>query len=154
MRGVESALAILITLQFAVIVAHDWLDVPGWNHGAQVQRVVGRRKLAIATAINAVFPGIAVAFAWHDWSAARPWFVADYWVLYCAVTIASAILMWYVPYFFGAREITCRQYREMYEGTRHVLPPRGDNPRPNLLHIGFHVLFAANLALALALRFA
>jgi hypothetical protein len=61
--------------------------------------------------------------------------------------------MWYVPYFFGAREKTRRDYARMYEGTLHILPPRGDNPRPNLLHICFHVLFVINLCLAVALRF-
>jgi len=43
-------------------------------------------------------------------------------------------------------------YAEMYEGTRQILPPRGDNPRPNLLHICFHVLFATTLVLSLILR--
>jgi hypothetical protein len=39
-------------------------------------------------------------------------------------------------------------YSQMYAGTRQVLPPHGDNPRPNLLHLYFHVLFLINLALA------
>jgi hypothetical protein len=34
-----------------------------------------------------------------------------------------------------------------------VLPARGDNPRPNLLHLFFHVLFVVTLCLSLALRF-
>ncbi len=34
-------------------------------------------------------------------------------------------------------------------GTCHVLPPRGDNPRPNLFHIGIHSLFLSNLCLAI-----
>ena len=72
--------------------------------------------------------------------------------MYCAVTVASAIGMWYVPYLFGTTEKQKREYGTMYAGTRHVLPPRGDNPRPNLLHICFHLLFAANLFLAIAIR--
>jgi len=40
----------------------------------------------------------------------------------------------------------------MYAGTRNVLPARGDNPRPNVLHLYFHALFLINLALAIALR--
>jgi len=46
---IQALFAYLITLQFAVVVAHDWIDVPGWTHGTQVQLVVGRRKLWIAT---------------------------------------------------------------------------------------------------------
>jgi hypothetical protein len=145
--------ACLITLQFAIIVAHDWINIPGWTHGAQVQAVVGRRKLWIATMINAIFPGIAVAFAIAFWSRPKPGFVANYWVLYCAVTLASAIFMWYVPYFLGAPEKTKQDYLRMYAGTRQVLRPRNDNPRPNLLHLCFHVLFTVNFCLALVLRF-
>ena len=140
-------------MQFVVIVSHDWLDIPGWNHARQVQAVVGRNKLAVATAINALFPGLAVVFAIHFWNAAKPWYVTDYWLAYCAVTAASAVFMWWVPYFFGTSDKTRREYSAMYEGTKSPLPPRGDNPRPNTLHIAFHVLFVANLALVLVLRF-
>jgi hypothetical protein len=72
---------------------------------------------------------------------------------YCAITVISAIAMWWIPYFFGASEETRRMYSEMYKDTRHVLPARGDNPRPNMFHLYLHVLFAATLALALVLRF-
>jgi hypothetical protein len=148
----ETAFTALIALQFAVIVSHDWIDIRGWNHGSQVQQVVGRRKLAIATAINAIFPGAALALALWFWRAPKPELAMDYWILYCGVTVASAIFMWYVPYFLGANETTRREYTGMYAGTRQVLPARGDNPRPNLLHIGFHALFLATLALAIAIR--
>jgi hypothetical protein len=151
--GLEAAFTILIALQFVLVVFHDWVDIPGWVTGSQVQAVVGRRKLAIATAINAIFPGVAVAFAIAYWRAPAPWFAADYWVAYCVITVGSAIAMWYVPYFRGAGERQKEEYIAMYAGTHHVLPPRGDNPRPNLLHVCFHVLFIATLALALLLRF-
>ena len=140
-------------MQFVVVVSHDWLDIRGWTHGRQVQQVVGRRKLQVATAINALFPGLAVAFALSFWNAAKPWYVTDYWLAYCALTVASAGFMWYVPYFFGANEQTRRDYAAMYAGTHNVLPARGDNPRPNALHIAFHVLFLVNLALVVWLRF-
>jgi len=150
---IQIVFACLITLQFVVIVAHDWIDIPGWTHGTQVQLVVGRRKLWIATLINAIFPGIAVAFALTFWNRPKPGFVTSYWVIYCAVTLASAIFMWYVPYFLGAKEETKQEYLRMYAGTRQVLRPREDNPRPNLLHLCFHVLFIVNFCLALVLRF-
>jgi hypothetical protein len=146
----ETLFTAAIAIQFAVVVSHDWLDIPGWTHGRQVQAVVGRRKLLLATLVNAIFPGLAVAFAFYFRARPKPGFVTSYWVVYCAVTVVSAIAMWYVPYLFGAGDQTRRDYLRMYEGTRQVLPPRGDNPRPNLLHICFHVLFVANLLLAVA----
>jgi hypothetical protein len=148
----QALFACLITLQFAVVVAHDWIDVPGWTHGHQVQAVMGPRKLWIATLINAVFPGIAVAFAVRFWNRPKPGFVTNYWVLYCALTLVSAIFMGYVPYFLGANEKTKRDHLRMYAGTRQVLRPRNDNPRPNLLHLCFHGLFVVNFCLAFAVR--
>lgn len=59
----ETAFGCLIVLQFVLVVAHDWLEIPGWTHSSQVQSVVGRRKLLLATSINAIFPGTAAAFA-------------------------------------------------------------------------------------------
>ena len=144
--------ALLLIVQFIVVVLHDWFDIRGWTHGSQVQQVVGKRKLLIATLINAIFPGAAVALAIIFWSRPKPRFATDYWVIYCAVTIASAILMWYVPYLAGTSERKRAEYARMYAGTRQVLPERNGNPRPNLVHVYLHALFAINLALAVAVR--
>ena len=65
-RGkMQTLFTILITLQFVLVVFHDWVDIPSWTHGSQVRSIVGRRKLWFATLINAVFPGLAVAFAFY-----------------------------------------------------------------------------------------
>jgi hypothetical protein len=141
----------LITLQFLVVVLHDWVDIPGWTTGRQVQTIIGRRRLLVATAINSLFPGTAVALAFWFWNAPKPPGVVNYWMIYCAITFGSAVIMWYVPYFFGASARKKRDYEEMYAGTHHILPPRGNNPRPNVTHICFHILFGINLMLAIAL---
>lgn len=151
-QPIQVLFTFLITLQFVVVVLHDLVDIPGWTHGSQVKSVVGPGKFWVGTLINAIFPGLAVAYAMYFWNKPKPKFVADYWMIYCAVTLASAIAMWYIPYLFGATEEKKREYSRMYAGTRHVLPPRGDNPRPNLLHLCFHALFVINLLLALAMR--
>jgi len=142
----------LLTLQFLVVVTHDWVHLPGWTHGRQVQEVVGRRKLLLATLINAVFPGVAAGTAIYFVNRPKPAIVSTYWLIYCAVTVASAAVMWYIPYWFGASEGTRNDYSRMYAGTRHILPARDDNPRPNLLHLCFHALFLINLGLAVALH--
>jgi hypothetical protein len=149
---IQTLFTYLIVLEFLVKALHDWIDIPGWTHGRQVRAALGLNKLLIGTAINCVFPGVAVAFAVHYWHRPAPPFVLDYWIIYCAVTVLSAIMMWWVPYFRGANHKTSELYLRMYAGTRQVLPPRGDNPRPNLLHLFFHTLFLTNLGLAVALR--
>jgi hypothetical protein len=143
----------LITLQFAIIVSHDLIDIPGWVHGSQIQALIGRRKVWLATLANSVFPGIAVGFAFYFWHRPRPAYVLNYWVIYCAVALLSAVGMWYVPYLRGASQKQKTEYLSMYAGTRHILPARGDNPRPNLFHVGIHLLFVVNFGVALALRF-
>lgn len=133
---------------------HDLVNIPGWTNSTQIRSIVGRRKLLLITLVNSIFPGLAAAFAiGFFWTRTKPEYVSDYWIVYCAVTVASAIAMWYVPYFLGTTEERKREYSKMYAGTRQALPPRGDNPRPNLLHLCFHVLFVSNFVLALVLRF-
>jgi len=150
----ETLFTVLIAVQFAVIVLHDWLEIPGWTHGHQVQSVVGRAQLRLATLVNAVFPGTAVALALYYWRKPKPEAVIDYWAVYCAITALAAAIMWYLPYLFGCSQRRKQLYAKMYAGTRQILPARGDNPRPNLLHVCFHLLFAANLILIISMRFA
>ena len=106
----QAVLACLITLQFVVVVAHDLVDIPGWTLGRQVQATIGRRKLWLATGINAVFPGLAVGFAIYFRNRPRPEFVTNYWVINCAVTLVSAIAVSYVPYLLGASKQRQRVY--------------------------------------------
>jgi hypothetical protein len=143
----------LIVLQFLIIVSHDLIDVPGLIHGSQIQAQIGEGKVWLATLANAVFPGIAAGFALYFGSRPRPGYVSNYWIIYCSIALLSAVGMWYVPYLRGASEKQKREYLNMYAGTRHILPKRGDNPRPNLFHVGIHFLFLVNFCLALALRF-
>ena len=145
--------AVLISAQFALVVGHDLIDIPGWVYGSRVRATLGQRKFWIATGINAVFPTLALVFAVRFWHASVPGYVTTYWSVYCGITVLSALAMWWIPYFFGTKEETRRLYAAMYVGTKQVLPARGDNPRPNLLHLFFHVLFLFNLILALWLQF-
>ena len=143
-----TAFTLLISLQFLIILLHDLVEVPGWSHTSQMQAVLGKRKLWLMTVANSVLPGIAVAFAWYFWNRPRPAYVDRYWLIYCAITVLSAVAMWYLPYFLGAPEAKKDEYLKFYAGTHQILPARGNNPRPNLLHVIFHVVFVATLLLA------
>jgi hypothetical protein len=148
----QTAFTILISLQFLIILLHDLVEIPGWSHTSQLQAALGKQKLWAVTLINSIFPGIAAAFAWYFWNRPMPAYVDRYWLIYCAVTLLSAIAMWYLPYFLGASEAKKVQYQRFYAGTRQILPVRGDNPRPNLLHVIFHGIFVATLSLALVIN--
>jgi len=85
----------------------------------------------------------------RGWSHTGQAYVDRYWLIYCALTLISAVAMWYLPYFFGCSEAKIDEYQRLYAGTRQILPARGNNPRPNLLHVIFHLVFVATLSLAL-----
>jgi hypothetical protein len=72
MNRLSTLFTCLITLQFVAVASHDLVDIPGWTHGAQVQAIVGRRKLWLVTLVNAIFPGLAVAFAIYFWNGPKP----------------------------------------------------------------------------------
>lgn len=148
----QATFATLLSFQFLIILLHDLVEIPGWSHTRQMQAVLGKRKLWAATLANSIFPGIAAAFAWYFWNRPRPAYVDRYWLIYCALTLLSAVAMWYLPYFLGASEAKKVEYQRLYAGTRQILPPRGNNPRPNLLHVLFHVVFAATLSFALLIH--
>jgi hypothetical protein len=57
-------------------------------------------------------------------------------------------MAWWIPYFRGTDVKTKELYSKMYAGTRQVLPPHGDNPRPNLSPLYFHALFLSTLILS------
>jgi hypothetical protein len=118
-------LAILLAVQFLFVATHDFLDIPGLHYGSQVRRAIGPRKLLLATAINASFPAVAAGSAMYFLATQRPQpaAVTDCQLIYCAVTLVSAVAMWWVPYFRGASPETRGLYAAMYANTRHVLPP-------------------------------
>jgi len=145
---IQTIFTISITLQFLVTVLHDWVDIPGWTHGRQVQAAIGPTKMLIGTLVNGLLSAPAVVFALLYWNKHKPAFVLDYWVISCAFAVLGAATSWWIPYFRGADQKTKDLYSKMYAGTLQVLPPHGDNPRPNLLHLFFHALFLINLILA------
>jgi hypothetical protein len=100
-----------------------------------------------------IFPGLAAAYAVYYWHRPTPVFVLNYWLIYCVVGVMGAISSWWIPYFRGTDEKTKELYSKMYAGTRQVLPPHGDNPRPNLMHLYLHAMGLISLALAIVLRF-
>ncbi len=149
---IQTIFTILTALQFVFMLLHDLVDIPGWAHGRQVRAAIGPTKVVIGTLINAIFPGLATYYGIQYWHRAAPTFVLNYWVIYSGIVVMGAIQSWWIPYFRGTDEKTTKLYAAMYAGTRQVLPPHGDNPRPNLLHLYFHAFGLTNLILAVLLR--
>jgi len=150
---IQTIFTVLMVAQFLVNAFHDWVDIPGWTHGRQVRSAIGPSKVLIGTLVNGIFPGLAAVYAVYYWHRPTPVFVLNYWVIYCAVGVMGAISSWWIPYFRGTDEKTKELYSKMYAGTRQVLLPHGDNPRPNLMHLYLHAMGLISLVLAIVLRF-
>jgi hypothetical protein len=145
---------VLAILGFLFMLLHDLVDIPGWTNGRQVRQAIGPVKTVIGTLVNAIFPGLAAGFGIYYWnSPIKPGYVLNYWLIFCAITMFGATMSWWIPYFRGTNEKTKQLYLKMYAGTWQVLPARGDNPRPNVLHLCFHALGLASLILAVMMRF-
>jgi hypothetical protein len=149
--AVQVIFTVLICLEFLLMAVHDWLNIPGWTHGRQVYAVVGPVKMWVGTLVNSLLPGLAAYFAIRYWHQPKPRFVLIYWVVYCGIAALGALTSWWIPYFRGTDEKTEDMYARMYAGTLQVLPPRGNNPRPNVLHLCFHLLFLVTLVLSVLL---
>jgi hypothetical protein len=147
----QGIFTVLLVLGFLMNGFHDLIDIPGWTHGSQVRAAVGRTKMIIGAAGNSIVPGVAAALAIYYWRTPAPGGVRDFWLIYCAVGVAGAIAMWWIPYFRGADQKTKDLYAKMCVGTIQVLPPRGDNPRPNLFHVVLHTVGATSLIVATAI---
>lgn len=145
------AFAILISMQFVLILLHDLVDIPGLVSGSTIQSAIGKRKVIGIAFMNAIFPGVAAGLAIRFWKGRAPAAVWNYWVIYCSVTVLSAIVMWYVPYLRGRDAGPSGSAARLHGNTVRVLPPRGDNAGPDLFHMLMHLVFLANLCLALLL---
>jgi hypothetical protein len=151
---IAKVFTVLAILQFLFMGLHDLVDIPGWAHGRQVREAIGPAKAVIGTLVNSIFPGLAAGLGIYYWNTPnKPASVLNYWLVYCAITIIGATTSWWIPYFRGTDQKTKDLYAKMYAGTIQVLPPHGDNPRPNLLHLYFHALGLTNLILATILWF-
>ena len=112
---IQTTFTYLLIVQFLIVALHDWLNIPGWTHGRQVQAAIGPTKMIVGTAINAILPGVAVFLALRYWHQPVPLGARIYWVAYCALTGLGALTSWWIPYFRGTDEKTTQLYKKMYE---------------------------------------
>ncbi|MBP9765239.1 hypothetical protein KBD08_02790 [Candidatus Babeliales bacterium] len=66
---------------------------------------------------------------------------------YGGLTVGT-IASWWVPYIFGSSAIHKQQFLK-FKNTHYFLPTRGDNVRPNTLHVVLHLLVWSCFGLSL-----
>jgi hypothetical protein len=139
--------------QLAILLVHDWLDLFPLNDIAHLQHSMSaRQRLLMIFGNTAVYFGLLLAQAIYFGQTKPFWLGIAGAFYYCSVWFMM-YQQWYKLYLFGAPEQVCRKYALEYGRTLQILPPRGNNPRPNLLHAILHVLFLVNSVLTILFGF-
>lgn len=149
----EYLFVVLLTLQCIILLLHDTMNFYPLNDIRALRRKMPTRARIGMVIGNALPAGIALLLESRWFGHPKPLATGLYFVLYYAVTLAMMYMSWYHLYLFGASEERKRAYREEYGNTLQILPPRGDNPRPNALHVFLHLLFIVNTFLAVMIGF-
>ena len=144
---------ITLVLQTLHLICQDWLDLFPFNDIARLRETISPSNRLLVIAGNSVPSLIALGLALFYLGRATPLGVGLYWIAYFGSVVVLMYTMWYRPYFFGASAEQRQEVAYAYGRTYQLLPPRGQNPRPNTFHIVLHGLFLINAVLGIAIGF-
>lgn len=120
-----------------IMLLHDWIDLPPFTDIAALKKAHTLKERILSTLINSTFVIIPLLITLH-YKYAIPNFLK--WIVLLIYTLLSigAICAWWIPYFFGSSQAHKEGFIE-YKNTHSFLPQRGNNVRPNTLHIILHI---------------
>ncbi|MBI3723376.1 hypothetical protein HY251_05400 [bacterium] len=144
----DGAFVITMSVQTLYLLLHDLISLPPLNDLVGLRARTSRRARLLVTAGNTLPSAAVLLFAIPYMHQPKPVGVLTLFGLYFALLFSLVFQAWYRPYFFGATAEEKRAWQEEYGHTHVLLPARGDNPRPNTMHLILHVLFLANGVLA------
>ena len=144
---------VALALQTLHLICQDWLDLFPLNDIAQLKQTMSPTSRLLMILGNSAPSIIALSLALIFLDQPTPLGVGLYWAAYFGSVLVLMYFMWYKPYVFGATMEQRQEYMRAYGRTHHMLPPRGENPRPNTFHLILHVLFVVNSALAIGIGF-
>jgi hypothetical protein len=134
------------------IALHDWIPLGGLNNLKGVHSADARGKLVVVTVLS-VLP-FAVGFvgtAYYASARFPNWLVWFLWITDGAA-LYGLLRAWYVPYLFVANPVRAARYQQMFALTHTFLPTR-NGMAPNTLHVIFHVILIATVALLVCLTY-
>jgi hypothetical protein len=149
----ESLFVLALALQVLHLISQDWIDLFPLNDIAQFKRSMSSTSRLLMIVGNSLPAIVALILALIYIGQPKPLGVGLYWVAYFGSVIVLMYTMWYKPYIFGASAEQRQEYAQAYGRTHQIVPPRGDNPRPNSFHVILHMLFLVNTCLALGIGF-
>lgn len=152
-RSVETIFLVLSLIQFLILLVQDTVNLFPLNDIKHLQESMSLRDRTLMFIGNTVFFLICLVLQIVYFGQPKPVWVGGYAVLLYGLNLYLMYQQWYKYYFFGAAAEVNAKYALEYGRTLHILPARGSNPRPNLLHLVLHVLFVCNTILAIIVCF-
>ena len=143
------ALTIALAVFVLYLIIHDWVTVPRFNEPRSGGISPGQRA---AISVGNVLPPLLllILVAVSPTTGPMPWWTVLWGAIYFVAFLVLVWLSWYQPYLRGTTPERTASYEAEFAGTIHVLPSRGDHPRPNLAHVVLHLLMLVCLVLFFA----
>jgi predicted outer membrane lipoprotein len=148
----HNALDIGQVMVVVFLAFHDWVPLGRLNNLAGVRALDTTRRLVLSTTISTMpFAAVLVASILFARAEYPKWLLWWLWGTYlaCAYGILRA---WWIPYLGTPDPDRAKRYSTRFAGTHAFLPER-HGIKPDTLHVAFHALIAAILALLACLTF-
>jgi hypothetical protein len=141
--------------QFLVVLfiaLHDWIPLGRLSNleGIRATDTLGKR--VIGTVLSTLpFAASFGGSLYYARTRFPVWLMWTLWITY-GIACYGILRSWWIPYLFGQDPVRAERYQIRFSDTHAFLPPR-NGIRPDTLHIGFHVIFAATLGLLVVITF-
>jgi len=134
------------------IALHDWVPLGSLSNLAAVRAADSTGRLVFVTALSTLPFAIGLAASFHDAPARMPhWLTWWLWITY-GVGVYGMLRAWYWPYLFGGDPARAARYQHRFAHT-HAFLPTLHGIRPDTLHVCFHAVLLATVALLGVLTF-
>ena len=125
---------------------HDWLPLGRLNNLAGIRAVDTKGQLLRTTVLSTLPFAVGMAGSAYYWATYFPtWLLWVLWITY-GIALYGILRAWYLPYLVYSDPERAARYRERYAGTHAFLPAR-NGIRPDTLHVTFHAVVLAVIAL-------
>lgn len=141
-------LAFLVCQLYIVLFIglHDWLPLGRLNNLAGIRAVDTKARLLLTTVLSVLPFVIGLAGTFYYFAGSFPmWLIWFLWITY-GLALYGVLRAWYLPYLVYRDAARAARYQERFADTHAFLPVR-NGIRPDTLHVTFHVVLAATVAL-------
>lgn len=142
---------LLCQLYVVLFVAlHDWLPLGSLNNLAGIRATDTRMRLMRTTALSTLPFAVGLAGSvYYSTTHVPTWLMFVLWITYGA-GLYGILRAWYLPYLVYSDPARVARYRERFADTHAFLPER-NGIRPDTLHVTFHAVLLAAIALLFVL---